>query len=429
MNIDELFYKPHIEPTREYRSEGVILHEEPVNTSVPEEREKSRTEQVIERNEKTVEQLLRIRKITPLLPPGIVETVNRILDTVIVQGWVDNTKLKEINDQEEENKKQEENTVVYDHSHHEIPSDTDSEGDSYVWPELDSSGFVFILEKNKDIWDLAYDQYLEDSSLMRESFSDSFNQVLEPYVYQLITALDEVGLDTPESLNFEYEGETVTGIKEDDRYLSDLIARNQDVLEEGCDLFNQLYDLNTTNTVLSSFDIVSQERVRYLKTKYNEAAAQNYLAMYDKNLLASVRDQFEEKYVQARSDAYKFLFGAVSLSADMLQLHLANNLAKCSLLKKGVNIFAKKEYENEAYSNSTEIPAKGSSDHTDENKATDTNKPENPDETKPDTKDDTKTTQDKTAQAAAGGTHTKNGTVKTDAAAKNKDMKQGEGKP
>ena len=37
MNIDELFYKPHIEPTREYRSEGVILHEEPVNTSVPEE--------------------------------------------------------------------------------------------------------------------------------------------------------------------------------------------------------------------------------------------------------------------------------------------------------------------------------------------------------------------------------------------------------
>ena len=106
--------------------------------------------------------------------------------------------------------------------------------------------------------------------------------------------------------------------------------------------------------------------------------------MYDKNLLVMSREEYENKYRQARSNIYKFLHSTAILSADMLSLALASNVAKCSLIKKGVDIFKKKEYENTTYSNSTQTTQedknkKESEQKNTEQKATDTSKKESSD--------------------------------------------------
>lgn len=399
MSTEDLFYRPHIEPTRDYRSDGVILHKEAQNV-VPIEIKDDLTEieKTYVRNVETVNRLLRIRKITPLLPNNIVETINTILDTVIVGACIDNedpikkiieadgTVIIEVQKKEENEDEEPQIEIVFkkpeseeeSEDTNEIPTsgETDEDGD-YEWPEMTSSGYKLKVKENKDIWDLAQEQYLTDQSLIREAFSFEYNDIMERYVYQLLTAMDEAEITDPETLNTEYEGESVTGIKENNQHLNDIIVRNQIKIGEYSDLFASTHGLYQTCGVLSSFDIIAQERVRYLKERYEDSSAPNYLEMYDKNLLAGTRDQYENKYRIARANTYKFFHSAAALSADMLALALDSNIAKCSLIKKGIDIFKKKDYENATTSNSTQTTKNSTTgQQTTTTKATDTTKKE-----------------------------------------------------
>ena len=441
MDIKDLFYKPDIQPTRDYRSDGVILQEEPDNSiQVEQKQQLNDIEEAYIRNVETIERLLRIRQVTPLLPSKIVETINQILDIVITGAWLDNEdsirtiieedggyiyippekEEEEIEDIWHPDETKEEKVTIYTKKEEEPEQQTESEqetdevqtsssqnADEWDWPELTSSGYELEIEENKNIWDYSNDQYLVDQSLIREAFSKEYNDIIEPYIYQLLTAMDEAGVTSPESLNFEYEGETVTGVSEDNQHLNDIIVRNQIALNEMSDMFAKTHDLNQTSATLSSYDVIAQERTRYFKEKYNEAAAQNYIDMYDKNLLAAARREYTAKYTAARANTYKFLHSAVAISESMLALALASNLAKCSLIKKGVNIFAKKEYKNESVSNSTSTDKQEKS-NTNENKATDTVKSENKENSLDQLKIDdnyggtSKASQDKTKEAASG---------------------------
>ncbi len=447
MDIKDLFYKPDIQPTRDYRSDGIILQEEPDNSiQVEQKQQLNDIEEAYIRNVETVERLLRIRQVTPLLPSKIVETINQIFDIVITGAWLDNedsirTIIKEDGGYVYIPPENEEKVTIYikkkepEQQTDEVQtsisqSQSTDEGD---WPELTSSGYELEIEENKNIWDYSNDQYLIDQSLIREAFSKEYNDIVEPYIYQLLTAMDEAGVTSPESLNFEYEGETVTGISKDNQHLNDIIVRNQIALNEMSDMFAKTHDLNQTSATLSSYDVIAQERTRYFKEKYNEAAAQNYIDMYDKNLLAAARREYTAKYVAARANVYKFLHSAVAISENMLSLALASNLAKCSLIKKGINIFAKKEYKNEAVSNSTVVSnTEKEKNNTNENKATDTVKSENKENSLDQLKIDdnyggtSKASHDKTKEAASGTVKTtaKNDKVKVKVAAAVKNNKE-----
>ena len=396
MNTEDLFYRPHIEPTRNYRSDGVILHEEPDNSSQTESKEElTSQEEVYKRNTETVEKLLRIRKITPLLPPKIVETINTIVDTTIAKIYIENeeeirpeiekegteivlppeVKFIRPTEKKEESKNQPQRSQ--EQYPYQIPTsgEPDKDGD-YEWPEMTSSGLIFDVQKNKDIWDIAKEQSQKDLSLICENFSNEYSSILEGYIYQLLTAMDEAGLSNPEALNFEYEGETVTGVPENYQHLNDIIVRNQRIINEKCDIFRKTHDLYSTSAAFASFDTISQERTRYLKERYKDTISSGYLEIYDKNLLVMSREEYENKYKQARSNIYKFLHSTVVLSADMLSLALASNIAKCSLVKKGVDIFKKKEYENTTYSNSTQTTKENTVQKESTKKATDTSKKE-----------------------------------------------------
>ena len=285
--MENLFYRPQIEPTRDYRSDGIILHQNPDNTpdtGTPIELD-SNIQKVYDRNVETVDRLLRIRQITPLLPKKIVDRINYIIDSVVIHAVEDNEgPVQEIIDEEKEKKREEKERDEEPTGTYEVPaSGTPDEDDDYEWPEMTSSGFDIRVRENKNIWDMAREQYLTDSSLMREAFSLKYNTSLEGYVYQLMTAMDEVGIESPETLNFEYEGQTVTGISQDNQHLSDIIVRNQNVLNEMTGLFEKTHDLYKTQEVFGAFDTISQERIRYLKERYSNTTAQNDLEMYDKS--------------------------------------------------------------------------------------------------------------------------------------------------
>lgn len=376
-----ILYRPQVDIERDYRSDGVILHE-PVTNETPEQKQERTVpevqtdlEEARDRAAEVVRKLIRIRKITPVLPTDAQETVNDLLDTVIVWTGMEIPKLEEIIEQDKAKPDEEKyeipgnDVTVPEHIEEEEPSvesldetETESESSDNEWPVMTSSGFVFNVIKNKDSWDLAYDQYLLDSTEIQEDFAEEFNNVMEGYVYQLVSAMDEIGLDAPEYLNMPYEGESVTGVPTNYQHLNDIIVRNQDTVSDLCDIFRKTHDEYTTYGILAAYDVASQERIRYLKEKYKDETAANYIEMYDKNYLAKSRDEFEQRYVTARTNVYKLLHSASQITKEILAAQLELAISKCSLLNKEVNIFAKKEYENMEYANSTQGTVKDVSD-------------------------------------------------------------------
>lgn len=350
-----IFYRPNIEIERDYRSEGVIPHKPPVGPvkeQVPEI--PTEIEAAIEKATEAGQKLIRIRKITEVLPTAMKKTVDDLLDTVIIWIATEIPELEKIKEEDEEKP---------DDEKYEVPGRTANQGTTEPepsddeWPVMTSSGFVFSVIKNKDSWDLAHEQYLLDSAAIQEDFAEKYNNVMEKYVYQLVSAMDEIGLDAPEYLNYEYEGDTVTGIPANYMHLNDIIVRNQDVVNEYADIFRKTHDEYTTHAVLTAYDVASQKRIRYLKEQYKTGTAGTYIEMYDKNYLADARTQMEQRYIDARNNVYKMLNSAVKISDDMLTAQLALAVSKCSLLSKEVNIFVKKEYENVEYENSTSTGA------------------------------------------------------------------------
>jgi len=344
-----LLYRPDINIERDYRSDGIILHEPKTNEPETEPPiPQTPIEEVIEQARETTELLYRIRNITSLLPQEMQETTEDLLDVVILNNINNTYALEEIAATEEEDKYE-----VYPELH-EYETETQSYTfDDEDWPEMTSSGFTFIIENNKDNWDLAQEQYLFDSTAITKIFADDYNDKMQNYVYQLMTAMDEVGLSDPIALNQAYEGETVDGIPSNYQNLSDRIVREQDNVAEYADLFKKTHDMNTTNEVFAAYDIAAQSRVRYLKEQYKNEAADSYLDVYDREYLAKSRDEYEHRYQNSRNDLYRFLHSAVEISGILLLAQLMVAVCKCSLLKKKVNVFKKKEPKTSAVNNST----------------------------------------------------------------------------
>ena len=306
-----ILYRPRINIERDYRSDAVIPHTLPDNRTEEEKAAQLSASEIPDEIDAAIQnsieagnKLMRIRKITEVMPPRMKTTVDDFIDTIII--WIGVTVDKLNKAKEEEPPEDERHEIpgttipkptsttqketVEESPVESVPdeTETESERENDEWPTMTSSGFVFDVVKNKDIWDLAYDQYLMESSAMQEDFAEEYNNVMEGYVYQLVSAMDEGGLDMPEYLNYDYEGETVTGIPSNYQHLNDIIVKNQDVINEYQDILRKTHDLYTTDAVLTAYDVASQKRIRYLREQYKPETAGNYIEMYDKNYLADL---------------------------------------------------------------------------------------------------------------------------------------------
>ena len=101
-----ILYRPQVEIERDYRSDGVILHELPDNAT-PEEKQQSAVPEIPDEITKAIQNsyeagstLLRIRKITEILPAHMKPTVDDLLDTVMIWIGITIEKLKEVKENE-----------------------------------------------------------------------------------------------------------------------------------------------------------------------------------------------------------------------------------------------------------------------------------------------------------------------------------------
>ncbi len=183
----DILYRPKIEIERNYYSDGVIPHEEKVS-NIPEEIIKqqeeidseipSEIEKAIDTQYKTAEKLLRIRKITEILPPTTKKVTDDLIDSLLIIIGTEIPKLEDIKEQDDKKPDEEkydipEETVSTPETvpdKVQTPTDDVDEGTD-EWPTMTSSGFIFNVVKNKDSWDLAQEQYLLDSTKIKEMFA------------------------------------------------------------------------------------------------------------------------------------------------------------------------------------------------------------------------------------------------------------------
>lgn len=365
--LKNIFYRPEVSIERDYSTDGTIDHysPEPVQETV----KPTPIQNLLTKAEEVTDALIRIRNVLPALPNQMPEVLENIVDNLIFQTEIEKNELIDIPD-EPITETVDNNDISEDGVTPDEEPYIDDEG--HIWGAPQPLDYVITVVKHKNNSQLAQEQYLKDSIYIKEEFATRLNNVLQDYLYPLVTTMDESGVGNIEYLNIEYDGTSVTGYGSDDKHLHDLIVRGQIINGERERLFVKSHDAITTQSIIMAFDVCAQERVRYYTENY-DLGVSNFTEMYRRNTLEKTRNEYEYKYAHARKNFWKYLNSAVKISEDMLKTALDVNTAKCYLLSQDIDIFAKKEYQAAAYESATGTGAQ-EVDPTNNtaNKATDT---------------------------------------------------------
>jgi hypothetical protein len=223
--------------------------------------------------------------------------------------------------------------------------------DGFIWDDPEPTTYSIRVVKRKSNGLLSVEQYLRDSTTIKERFANNLNYEMQKYIYPLINMMDEIGISNPKYLEEEYEGKSIVGVDINSQHMHDTIVRNQTLIDEKSRLFNKTHGDNALVGIISSFDIASQQRVRYYSEEYDKAIT-SFLDTAKRNILEECRKIYEVRYNKAKANMYKYLNSTVILTSDILKNNLDACCAKCYLLSKYVNIFAKEELGSVGYTNS-----------------------------------------------------------------------------
>ena len=340
---------------------------------------------VLDKNEEVLENLISIKNILPILPENtsLQEVLDDIVEKLIFQTVIEQEKLKELVKQDliddknntyvittvtgglnvDDNSNADvnidsatvneyNNNTAIDTDNNTISSTTSSRKENVVidgfelgFPE--PMGMTINYVECKPEGRMALEQYVKDSTLIKEEFTIKMNGAIQKYLYPITTFINDAGVSKLEYLNYEYDGEAVTGYDANSIHLHDNIVKNQIELSEKSKMFEKTHDSDTTLSTITAFDVIAQERINYYtesKSKNNEI--KNYLELFKNELLEKSRMMYDYKYRKAKINMYKYLNSAVIITSDILEKSLDSNISKCYLLTKDVNIFARKEYDS-----------------------------------------------------------------------------------
>lgn len=349
-----IFYQPNIDIERRYDTNGEVPHSVSPDNSTTEEKKTTENEDIYDRAVAVGEQLLRIRSVMKILPEDTVKIIQDIVDKTIFDNEIKKEEIKKIIDQDKEDEENNKRVDVYPNdSSSEATDDATPSDNSEFWEDPDPIDITINVVRRKDDSELANEQYLADSTKIKEDFSYKLNNVFQDYIYPLMTVMGEVGLNSITYLNLDYEGESITGVQTDDKHLHDTIVRNQTLMDEKNRKFAKTHGTNMTLAVMTAFDVVAQERTRYYSEEY-DIGLNSFAGMYKRNILEEVKKEYDDKYMKAKMNMYKYLDGAVTVTDDILKASLRSNVAKCYLLTQDVNIYARKDYESVSYQNTTD---------------------------------------------------------------------------
>lgn len=351
---NNIFYRPELELERDYSSDGSFVHD---TVSEAEEKRKSPNEALLEKAEEIEDKLLRIREALTVLPETVCKILTEINDYLFIDNEIKANEIADIILAEKEMSEAETEDYVKDVS--EGGEDAAEYGDSqpyidedgFVWQEYEGSGISVTIKKAKSNSEQAKEQYLLDSTELKEEYLIQLEDILSRFVNPLLVYMGETGISKKYYLDLDYDGPEIKKVPKNAAHLHDTIVRNAVVAGEFSLLMQKTHSVYNTLNTFAALDAVSQQRIRYYSENYDNAV-NGFLDVYRNDTLLDCRNMYDEKYINCKLNAYKYLSSAVKAADDICQADLAAKSAKCYLLRENIDIYATTKYETETVSNS-----------------------------------------------------------------------------
>lgn len=343
-DINNIFYKPDIAAKKDYYSDGEILSatgKMPNDNNKNDESSVKDIEVTLKKSVGVIKRLYSIRNVIKILPVDIKNIITDIIEKIICDEITKKNQIEENVNNGLQDEKHKNNETVYEG---QIDQNEKNEITETLWPQPISPNIVITFIEPKSASEQAMEQYLRDSVDISEKFTNDMEMVLNEYLNQLLTVMSEIGLSNIQYLNYEYDGEQVSGFSFSEKHLHDSIVRSQTIIKEQTALFKKTHSAEKTLTTIKSFEMAAIQRVNYYKEDYIDGAAENFVDMFKNDILERCRKQYDVKYSAAKMNMYKYLNSTVIITSDMLKLNLQANISKCYLLNKDINIFEKKKY-------------------------------------------------------------------------------------
>ena len=352
---NNIFYRPNVEIERDYSTDGAIRNELIRQEESPAAQEISsvKLERLKEKTKETVDELLKIRDIVDALPLDLPEILNGIIEPITLLNELN---LLEIDDILERDYIDQLNKVGIE----TFPSGVEEYKTSNQEPlneviettEEDMPDFDIVVTTiaAKSISSQCREEYLRDITDITSEFSRNLNGAMQGYIYPLSTILNELGLDSPDYLNFEYEGESIKDIPINLAHLNDRIVIQEAVTAEQNALMVKTHSTSVILDAINAFDAAEALRERYYNASYNMDISSD-LDIFNNNLLQKSRENSEEAYRQAKINLFKLLDSSVELMKDISSKKLEAQQAKAILLKNGINIYEHKIFETTGVNN------------------------------------------------------------------------------
>ena len=334
---ENLFYKPDLQPDRNYRSEAIIEE-----VDVPEIVE-------VDVPPTVVEQFEEIKEVLEFLPTEIVPTVDGIVDRIIERAKIVFPNGETTVDPLEPEIHDPDQDVVPDISIVDnisdnisdivVVDDTIDDGLPDLFPGPTDIKIEVLLPKS--LVDIARDTYKRDTIDLKEDYLKKLQTVMQRYLQGMVMIMSETGVGDIKMLTKKYDGDAVNIPKSNLRHLGDFIVRSQIAREQKSRFFKKTHNEDQTLMHMRAWHAAEQQRERYYGEDYGDS--ESYLNSQSNGLLRESRAMYDKKYNRTLYDMYKYLNGSVMIIDDTLQMSLKEAHAKGVLLKNGVNIFATTE--------------------------------------------------------------------------------------
>lgn len=349
---NNIFYRPNVEIDRDYSTDGAIKNELVRQEESPAAQDVSsvKLERLKEKTKETVDELLKIRDVIEVLPLDLPKIINGIIEPLIILNELNALELDDIIERDYIDQLNEVGVETFPSGIENYKKE--SPNGVIETTEEDVPDFDIIVKTiaAKPISSQCREEYLRDITDITSEFSRNLNGAMQGYIYPLSTILNELGLDSPDYLNFEYEGEAVKDIPLNLAHLNDRIVIQEAVTAEQNALMVKTHSTSAILDAINAFDAAEALRERYYNESYNMDISSD-LDIFNNNLLQKSRESSEEAYRQAKINLFKLLDSSVELMKDISSKKLEAQQAKAILLKNGVNIYEHKIFETTGVNN------------------------------------------------------------------------------
>lgn len=349
---NNIFYRPSVEIGRDYSTDGTIRNEliRQEENRPAQDVSSVKLERLKEKTKETVDELLKIRDVIEVLPLDLPQIINGIIEPLTILNELNALELDDIIERDYIDQLNEVGVETFPSGVENYKKE--SPNGVIETTEEDVPDFDIIVKTiaAKSISSQCREEYLRDITDITSEFSRNLNGAMQGYIYPLSTILNELGLDSPDYLNFEYEGEAVKDIPLNLAHLNDRIVIQEAVTAEQNALMVKTHSTSAILDAINAFDAAEALRERYYNESYNMDISSD-LDIFNNNLLQKSRESSEEAYRQAKINLFKLLDSSVELMKDISSKKLEAQQAKAILLKNGVNIYEHKIFETTGVNN------------------------------------------------------------------------------